>query len=174
MGAFVFTSNVDGQFQRAGFADERIHECHGSIHRLQCMDFCGQIPWSAASVEPCIDTDECRWLGDLPSCPTCGGLARPNILMFADGTWRSREYDIQENRLDEWLSDVRRPVVVELGAGTYIPSVRHFSERIVHRHGGRLVRINPREPQVPSLMDVSMRMGALDAVRLIDALVGHE
>jgi len=31
-GAFVFTSNVDRQFQNAGFADERIAECHGSIH----------------------------------------------------------------------------------------------------------------------------------------------
>lgn len=26
----VFTSNVDGQFQRAGFRGRRIHECHGS------------------------------------------------------------------------------------------------------------------------------------------------
>src|SRR5207245_4255015 len=30
-GAFVFTSNVDGQFQRAGFSPERILEVHGSI-----------------------------------------------------------------------------------------------------------------------------------------------
>ncbi len=33
-GAFVFTSNVDGQFQKAGFSEERIEEHHGSIHRL--------------------------------------------------------------------------------------------------------------------------------------------
>ena len=31
-GHFVFTSNVDGQFQKAGFDDARIVECHGSIH----------------------------------------------------------------------------------------------------------------------------------------------
>ena len=35
-GYFVFTSNVDGQFQRAGFAAERMVECHGSIHHFQC------------------------------------------------------------------------------------------------------------------------------------------
>src|SRR4029079_121117 len=34
-GAFVFTSNVDGHFQKAGFADDHILECHGSIHHLQ-------------------------------------------------------------------------------------------------------------------------------------------
>jgi NAD-dependent SIR2 family protein deacetylase len=37
-GAFVFTSNVDGQFQKAGFPESRVHECHGSIHALQCLD----------------------------------------------------------------------------------------------------------------------------------------
>src|SRR5436305_9987595 len=31
-GYFVFTSNVDGQFQKAGFAPTQIVECHGSIH----------------------------------------------------------------------------------------------------------------------------------------------
>ena len=39
-GAFVFTSNVDGQFQKAGFAPERVAECHGSIHHLQCSAVC--------------------------------------------------------------------------------------------------------------------------------------
>ena len=33
---FVFTSNVDGQFQKAGFQGSQIFECHGSIHYLQC------------------------------------------------------------------------------------------------------------------------------------------
>ncbi|MCB1769892.1 MAG: hypothetical protein KDJ31_09395 [Candidatus Competibacteraceae bacterium] len=36
LGAFVMTSNVDGHFQRAGFAPEPVYECHGSLHHLQC------------------------------------------------------------------------------------------------------------------------------------------
>lgn len=43
-GSFVFTSNVDGQFQRAAFADERVLECHGSIHHLQCTTPAGPAP----------------------------------------------------------------------------------------------------------------------------------
>jgi NAD-dependent SIR2 family protein deacetylase len=39
-GAFVFTSNVDGQFQKAGFRDSEICEVHGSIHHLQCLKGC--------------------------------------------------------------------------------------------------------------------------------------
>lgn len=37
LGARIFTSNVDGQFQKAGFSESQIHECHGSLHYLQCM-----------------------------------------------------------------------------------------------------------------------------------------
>ena len=33
---FVYTSNVDGQFQKAGFDKQKIVEIHGSIHHLQC------------------------------------------------------------------------------------------------------------------------------------------
>ena len=47
-GAFVFTSNVDGHFQNAGFPAERVNEIHGSIHHLQCMDEdCSTAIWSA-------------------------------------------------------------------------------------------------------------------------------
>ena len=40
---FVFTSNVDGQFQKAGFPGDCIVECHGSIHYLQSVDGYGDI-----------------------------------------------------------------------------------------------------------------------------------
>ena len=36
-GLSVFTSNVDGQFQIAGYSADAVHECHGSIHHLQCL-----------------------------------------------------------------------------------------------------------------------------------------
>jgi|GEM_PF-6417111 NAD-dependent SIR2 family protein deacetylase len=42
VGSFVMTSNVDGHFQKAGFAKDRIYEVHGSIHHLQCSAPCGE------------------------------------------------------------------------------------------------------------------------------------
>jgi NAD-dependent SIR2 family protein deacetylase len=51
-GAHVFTSNVDGQFQKAGFAEDRVSECHGSIHHLQCLDGCHDGIWPAGSSTP--------------------------------------------------------------------------------------------------------------------------
>ena len=84
---FIFTSNVDGQFQKAGFDSANIYECHGSIHHVQCLKSCQQEIWSADDISPEIDHQECQWLGDLPRCPHCGHLARPNILMFDDYDW---------------------------------------------------------------------------------------
>eukprot|EP01084_Bolivina_argentea_P066722 121642_1 len=37
-GYFVYTSNVDGHFFKAGYDRYKVVECHGSIHYLQCTD----------------------------------------------------------------------------------------------------------------------------------------
>lgn len=168
-GAFVFTSNVDGQFQRAGFAEEAVHECHGSIHWLQCLRPCGDAVWPADALAPDIDAAACQWRGPLPACPHCGGLARPNILMFGDEGWLGERSDAQAERLERWLAPVRRPLVVEIGAGTAVPSVRHFSRSVLRREGARLLRINPREAQVAGEHDLGLAAGALEALQGIEA-----
>jgi NAD-dependent SIR2 family protein deacetylase len=168
-GLAVFTSNVDGQFQRAGFgADVPLHECHGSVHWLQCLRGCGQTPWAADDLAPDIDEDACRWRGELPACAGCGGLARPNLLMFGDWGWVSTRYDAQETRLSSWLARVERPLVIELGAGTSVPSVRHFSQQVVTMHGGQLLRINVREPAVAASAGIGLACGALEALQALD------
>ena len=60
-----------------------------------------------------------------------------------------------------------RIAVIELGAGTAIPSVRHFSQRLISEMDARLVRINVRECEVPSGRDVGLGMGALEALKWI-------
>ena len=167
----VFTSNVDGQFQRAGFDPQRLHECHGSIHHLQCLTPCGDDIWSADGFQPDVDNDACRLLNTAPACPHCGALARPNILMFGDWGWNERRAAMQEARLHALLDKARRPLVVELGAGVAIPSVRNFGQQVVQRHGGRMIRINPREPQVAGIRDVGLALGALAGLDAVDALL---
>jgi len=164
--AFVYTSNVDGQFQKAGFSELRMHECHGSIHHLQCMNRCRQSTWPADAFEPLVDQQACRLLNDLPVCPHCGGLARPNVLMFNDMEWVPARAEQQRERLESWLQQVRSPVVVELGAGTAVPTVRSFGAS----QGLPFIRINIRDAYVrPSLQRVSLAMGALPALEEIHA-----
>jgi NAD-dependent SIR2 family protein deacetylase len=148
-GSFVFTSNVDGQFQRAGFDEARILECHGSIHHVQCTEPCLDVVRTADAVAVDIDA-QFRAREPLPRCPACGGLARPNVLMFGDGAWVAGRTEAQERRFGTWLDGVplEELVVVELGAGTAVPTVRLLGERL-QRQGATLVRINVREPEGP-------------------------
>lgn len=173
LGSWIFTSNVDGQFQKAGFSEEHIHECHGSIHHLQCMNECGSGVWRTADFKPEVDDETCRLLNRPPRCPQCGSLARPNILMFSDWNWLQERSEAQRQRETQWLASIAdnqaRVVIVEMGAGTAIPSVRHFSHRMSHEYGARIIRINPRESQVPSSKDVGIPLGALSGLIGIDA-----
>ncbi len=163
-GAFVRTSNVDGQFQRAGFAEQAVSECHGSIHHMQCALPCCSRIWPATGFEPQVDEETCRLIGPLPRCPDCGGIARPNVLMFYDAAWLSRRTDAQEARLQHWIGSAGRLVTVELGAGTALPTIRRFSER----HGPRVIRINLREPQIDPANGIGIQGGALETLIALD------
>ncbi|MCH7344568.1 NAD-dependent deacetylase [Pelomonas sp. CA6] len=171
-GALVYTSNVDGQFQCAGFDEAQVWECHGSLLHLQCSRPCGDEVWSAEGFEPEVDESACRLLNEAPRCPRCGALARPNVLMFGDGQWVDPRERAQSRELLPRLRAARKPLVIELGAGTAVPSVRRFGQQVLRELNGRLLRINLREPQVPSPRDLGLAMGALDALQQLDAALG--
>lgn len=164
-GIRVFTSNVDGQFQKAGFATEQVCEIHGSIHHLQCTTGCRERIWPTDDFRPEIDAENCRLLGDLPHCPHCGALARPNILMFNDWGWLEQRTSLQYQHLQQWLAKPERLVCIEIGAGTNIPTVRHFSEDC----GGKLIRINPGEPEIPNpAAGIGLARGGLAGITLLN------
>ena len=151
-GGFVFTSNVDGHFAKAGFPDHGIYECHGSLRHLQCNVGCSREIWELDELDLEIDLETLTAHGELPRCGRCGGLARPNVLMFGDWSWISERSHAQERRLERWLSEAvgRRLAVVECGAGTAVPTVRMFCESTARQLGAALIRINPKESQGPT------------------------
>ena len=170
LGHWVFSSNVDGQFQKAGFAESNLHECHGSIHYLQCLNGCDAV-WSAEHFLPDVDAAGCQIRNDMPLCMRCGALARPNILMFEDRSWLDARSDMQQQAQQRWLAQLRRNskvVLVEIGAGKAIPSVRYFSQCMSELYGARIIRINPREPEVANSWDIGIASGALAALMGID------
>jgi NAD-dependent SIR2 family protein deacetylase len=165
-GMAVFTSNVDGQFHQAGFDPALIAECHGSIHYLQCLAPCHSGIWPADEVLPEVDETSCLLTSPLPRCPRCGGIARPNILMFGDWGWLGQRSEAQQARVDAWCETVgKRLLVIELGAGTAIPSARRYGEY----RGAALIRINPREAAVARPRDVALPLGALAGLQALAA-----
>jgi NAD-dependent protein deacetylase/lipoamidase len=62
----VVTQNIDGLHQRAG--SQEVIEVHGSIRSAQCL---------ACGTETPLD-------GPMPSCPRCGELMKPGVVMFGE------------------------------------------------------------------------------------------
>ena len=170
---FVVTSNVDGQFQQAGFAPDRVFEVHGSIHHLQCLRPCRQDIWENHEEIP-VDETTMRARA-VPRCPACDGVARPNILMFGDWKWVSERSDEQGARLDAFLAahDTDPFVVIEMGAGTVLPRLRELGEQLGHRPGCLVVRINPREPEI-ARPHLALPVGALAGLQAIAAALAAD
>lgn len=172
--ARVFTSNVDGQFQRAGFGETDVVECHGAIDFVQCLRGCGVGVVRYEGEAPDVDETSFRARAPLPRCARCGALLRPNVLMFGDFDWEGTRTEAQEQRLDAWLSKLRAAraalVVLECGAGSAIPTVRLLGERLARSMGAELVRINPREPEVPA-GQLGIALGAREALTQIEQLL---
>ncbi|WP_019938426.1 Sir2 family NAD-dependent protein deacetylase [Bordetella sp. FB-8] len=162
----VFTSNIDGQFQKAGFASHQVLEVHGSIHRLQCLRPCRDDIWDADVYQPkfCV---EGNLLCPPPTCPHCGGLARPHVLMFDDWGYIDGPTMQEVSAFNVWgFKHKNELLVIELGAGKTISTVRRYGERFAHR----FIRINPNEWGVPSGKSrMGIQGGALSVLQQIDA-----
>lgn len=166
---FVFTSNVDGHFQKSGFHSDFVYECHGSINYLQCIDGCANDIWPVNQLN--IDINQSRLIatGKLPMCPYCSEVARPNILMFGDAEWLPQRSNIQSRNYDYWkMQNANLKIVtIELGAGKAIPTARYASESM----SGELIRINPRDSDGCD-KTISIPLGSLEALSAIDSVLG--
>jgi NAD-dependent deacetylase len=69
----VITQNVDDLHVKAGTAN--LVRVHGSLWELSCWGACGATPWRDESVP---------FRSLPPSCPACGGLARPGVVWFGE------------------------------------------------------------------------------------------
>jgi hypothetical protein len=85
--------------------------------------------------------------------------------MFGDWAWVDKYSERQLDRLAGWLQGPQRLIVVELGAGNALPTVRRFSER----HGPRVIRINPRENSIVPDIGVGIAGGAAEVLRVLDS-----
>ncbi len=174
-GYFVYTSNVDGHFDFAGFPADRVVECHGNIHVHQCCEPCNDATW----LDTLEDWDRRKKGDERPIfyCPECNGVARPNVLMFNDWDWIREPTVEQKKRFENWTmllqKEDARVVILEIGAGTSLPVVRAQTESLLNKLIGRLIRINLRESEGNG-DTVSIPLSALEALERIDAAMPQD
>jgi NAD-dependent SIR2 family protein deacetylase len=148
--AFVETSNCDQLHAKAGLGHDALLEIHGSLGRLQCAGPCAPDLLPADGAFLARLRDEPDWV---PSCPKCARCLRPNVMIFGDDCLVFDELDREQAREKEFLRRFSRPppggesggldlVVLEVGAGVVVPSIRHHAEAF-GRAGAGLIRVNP-------------------------------
>ena len=175
-GYYAFTSNVDGQFQKAGFPENKVVEWHGTIHYMQLChaDTCREI-WPVpndANYE--VEDGSLLLKSPLPMGPPgrMDQLARPNIKMFFDNTWVPDRTMAQKAKFDEFhdsLDQDTKLVVFEVGCGESNPKIRKISEDFVaNAKHGTLIRVNPRDLGCPA-EHILLPLGGLEAITRIDA-----
>lgn len=72
----VVTQNVDGLHDRAGTPPERLLRLHGDGTRTRCLGCGGR--------EGLVEVLARRVDGRAPSCRSCGGLLRPDVVLFGE------------------------------------------------------------------------------------------
>ncbi|MEM6299869.1 MAG: Sir2 family NAD-dependent protein deacetylase [Bacteroidota bacterium] len=145
---FVVSSNVDGMFQRVGFKEEQILEVHGSGAFQQCTLPCHQGIWEN---NPKFDPEkESVSVDELPRCPVCGRLARPNVFIFKDKTFVRKRVDEQRNNYDLFLArnEGKRFLVIEIGAGNTIKTIRFHTRRLIRNQNAWAIRINLLDAEI--------------------------
>jgi hypothetical protein len=92
--------------------------------------------------------------------------------MFGDGDWIDDRANAQEERFGAFLArHVAAPMVVlEIGAGSAVATIRHLAQDLGHRPGCLVVRINPREAAIAP-PHLGLATGALAGLTAIDALL---
>ena len=161
---FVLTSNVDGCFETSGFDKDRIYTPQGEWTYYQCRRACrvDAVFESRPMLDrilPYVSAEGNIPEQMVPKCKYCGGDVFGNVR--AGSSFLHTPYEHQNDVIRDWMDrqllndfdEDRKVVVIEVGAGFNTPMitrlpVESFARDLGDR--GRLIRINPSDPEVPS------------------------
>ena len=142
-GSMVLTQNVDGFHRDVGTPN--LVEIHGNLHKLVCTE-CGRgrsVPDYAGLQMP-------------PGCLTCGGILRPEVVLFGEDLPRDGILRL-EHMLAEGVD-----LVISVGTSSAFP---YIAGPVVWaaEAGVPTVEINPGETRVSAAVSHRLRMGAASA-----------
>ena len=145
---FVITTNVEKQFYKAKFDNEKIFATQGDYGYIQCAKAChDKLYYDEDLVNEMISkTKDCKIPSELvPKCPVCKGDMEVNV--------RKDSYFVQD---DNWYKEARnyeqfikeikdkKVVFLELGVGFNTPTIIRFPfEKLTYNNpNATLIRIN--------------------------------
>lgn len=178
---FICTSNIDNYFERAGFNKDKIYEVHGTMKLLQCMDKkCatrnGVIECTESHI-PSIDNE--TFIGsNLPPCPYCSNILRPNVSMFGDYDFYGKPYEFAKKKMEQWLQENEKKqsklVILEIGCGINPHSLRMNKGKMMSGEWKlpkitnltKMIRLNP-DDEDPEHDCIHVHMGSKQGIQLL-------
>jgi len=147
----LLTQNVDLLHQQAG--SKHVIALHGTLDSLSCTECFQQVGYREY-LKPFIA------LGELPRCPACGGLLKPDVILFGEQLPQSA-----------WLTAQREAQACDLmvvaGSSLEVLPVASLPMQAIE-HGAHLVIIN----QTPTYLNVRADITLSEAVEeIIPAIV---
>lgn len=143
----VFTQNVDGLHRMAGSRD--LIEIHGNLHHLLC---------TVCAHDEVVDDLIGRELP--PRCPACGGLLRPNVVLFGEA--------LPEAEMTRFIDALQTgfDMVFSIGTSSVFP---YIVQPVVYaaRNGTPTVEINPSCTPLSEVVDFHLPLGAAAAIRAL-------
>ncbi|HRD32942.1 MAG TPA: NAD-dependent deacylase [Rhodocyclaceae bacterium] len=139
----VLTQNVDGLHRAAGSSN--LIEIHGSLHRLCCVEchHARSVPDFAGLDIP-------------PACPVCGGLLRPDVVLFGEAL-PQRAIMCLESALARGVD-----LVVSVGTTSVFPYISGPVWWAIE-NGIPTLEINPGETELSRAVRYRLAMGAVAA-----------
>lgn len=152
---FVLTTNVDAQFEKAGFDPNRLFAMQGDYGKLQCKNACHDTLYSNESLvkQWLVETDEETLeipTALVPHCPKCGAEMTMHLRVDShfveNADWhaaQARYANFAEKALHG------KSVYLELGVGFNTPAIIRypFEQMVYHNPNALLVRLNRDYPE---------------------------
>ncbi len=149
---FILTTNADGQFEIAGFNEEKIFAVQGDYEYLQCENACHNKLYNNRDlVEKWLqNTKDCKISSNLiMKCPVCGGNMDMNLRKDANFVQDENWYEMSQ-RYDEFLNKIQNKnvVLLEIGVGFNTPGIIRFpfEQMTANNVKTTLIRINKDYP----------------------------
>jgi NAD-dependent deacetylase len=152
----VITQNIDGLHQKAG--SHSVLEVHGHLREAACLN-CYRVAPAADSLEVVLE-------GGVPLCPECGGVVKPNVVLFGE--------QLPADVVIETMEHVRKAdLMLVVGSSLLVMPVAHLPT-LVHEGGGQVIVVNRQETYADEFAAHVFRGDLAEILpRLVQACVGE-
>ena len=151
----VITQNIDILHQKAG--SKNVLEVHGTLNSMTCVS-CYTKYSSTQFLDEYINQ------GKIPHCPKCGGILKPDAILFEEqlpkNIWKLAESEIKKSDL-----------MIVVGSSLEVVPVANLPYQIVST-GGKLIIINKQPTYIDSRADAVLHQDVIDALpKLLEKLI---